>query len=265
MNQASELVLLNYEGATAVVTLNRPQRHNSLVPALLQKMLGVLAEVAANDAVRAVVLQANGRSFSTGGDALGFVQHADKMEPYAREIVGLLNQVILALIDLPVPVITAVHGLVTGGSLGFILGSDIVLVAPEASFAPFYSEVGPSPDGGWAVLLPLLIGPRRAAEVLYLNKAIGAETAVAWGLANRLVPGSQIQAEALALADAIAAKKQGSIRHTKQLLHLNRAEIAARLEAELVHFVQQMVTAEAIDGFRDFVQGRQHKQPEVAA
>ncbi len=265
MNQTNSLVLLTHEGTTAVVTLNRPQRHNSLVPALLQTMLDVLAEVGANASVRAVVLRANGRSFSTGGDALGFVQHADNMEPYAREIVGLLNQVILALIDLPMPVITAVHGLVTGGSLGFILGSDIVLVAPEASFAPFYSEVGPSPDGGWAVLLPLLIGPRRAAEVLYLNEVIAAETAVAWGLANRIVPTGQLQAEALAFAKAIAAKKQGSIRHTKRLLHLNRAEIAARLDAELAHFVQQMVTPEAIDGFRDFVQARQNKQPEVAA
>ncbi|MCA9954591.1 MAG: enoyl-CoA hydratase/isomerase family protein [Anaerolineales bacterium] len=262
MIQANELVSLDFVGTTSVVTLNRPQRHNSLVPALLREMLDVLAEVAADESVRALVLRANGRSFSTGGDALGFVQHADNMEPYAREIVGLLNQVILALIDLPVPVITAVHGIVTGGSLGFIFGSDIVLMTPEASFAPFYSEVGPSPDGGWAVLLPLVIGPRRAAEVLYLNEAIGAETAVAWGLANRLVAAKQIQAEALAIAEAVAAKKQGSIRHTKQLLHLDRAEIAARLDAELAHFVQQMVTPEAIDGFRDFV--NQRRKAEVA-
>ncbi|MCB8980331.1 MAG: enoyl-CoA hydratase/isomerase family protein [Ardenticatenaceae bacterium] len=262
MIQANELVLLDFVGTTAVVTLNRPQRHNSLVPALLREMLDVLAEVAADESVRAMVLRANGRSFSTGGDALGFVQHTDNMEPYAREIVGLLNQVILALIDLPVPVITAVHGIVTGGSLGFILASDIVLVAPEASFAPFYSTVGPSPDGGWAVLLPLLIGPRRAAEVLYLNEAIDAETAVAWGLANRVVAADQIQAEALAIAAAIAAKKQGSIRHTKQLLHLDRAQIAARLDVELDHFVQQMVTPEAIDGFRDFV--NQRRKAEVA-
>jgi 2-(1,2-epoxy-1,2-dihydrophenyl)acetyl-CoA isomerase len=265
MNQTKALVLLHFEGTTAVVTLNRPERHNSLVPALLQTMLDILADVAANESVRAMVLRANGRSFSTGGDALGFMQHADNMEPYAREIVGLLNQVILALIDLPVPVITAVHGLVTGGSLGFILGSDIVLLAPEASFTPFYSDVGPSPDGGWAVLLPLLIGPRRAAEILYLNETIDAETAVTWGLANRVVAADQIQAEALAVAEAIAAKKQGSIHHTRRLLHLNRGEVAARLDAELVHFVQQMVTAEAIDGFREFVQTRQRKQPEVAA
>lgn len=265
MNQTKALVLLHFEGATAVVTLNRPERHNSLVPALLQTMLDILADVAANESVRAMVLRANGRSFSTGGDALGFMQHADNMEPYAREIVGLLNQVILALIDLPVPVITAVHGIVTGGSLGFILGSDIVLLAPEASFTPFYSDVGPSPDGGWAVLLPLLIGPRRAAEVLYLNETIDAETAVAWGLANSVVAADQIQREALSLAEAIATKKQGSIRHTKQLLHLNRAEIAARLDAELNHFVQQMVTTEAIDGFRDFVERRRSQQPEVMA
>ena len=263
MTPSDALILLTIEGPTAVLTLNRPARHNSLVPALLQAMLDALAQVAADPSLRALVLQANGRSFSTGGDALGFVQHADNIAPYAREIVGLLNKVILGLIDLPVPVITAVHGIVTGGSLGFILGSDIVLVTPEASFAPFYSEVGPSPDGGWSVLLPHLIGPRRAAEVLYLNQAIDAETAVTWGLANRLVAADHVKAEARKLAAAIAAKKQGSIQHTKQLLHLNREDIADRLATELDHFVRHMATDEAINGFREFVQGRRLPQAKV--
>ena len=175
------------------------------------------------------------------------------IEKYARHLVGLLNRVILALIDLPVPVVTAVHGIVTGGSLGFILGSDIVLLAPAASFAPYYSDVGPSPDGGWTALLPLLIGHQRAADVLFGNKTITAGQAVAWGLANRIVPGHALHQEALRVAQAIAAKKAGSIRHSKQLLRGSRPQIAARLEQELDHFMQQIVTDEALDGFRDFL------------
>jgi 2-(1,2-epoxy-1,2-dihydrophenyl)acetyl-CoA isomerase len=255
----AELVLLEGVGPVAVVTLNRPERHNSLVPEMLRGMLDVLAAVGVDETVRAVVLQANGRSFSTGGDAKGFVENGNDIENYSREVVGLLNEVILALIDLHVPVVTAVHGIVTGGSLGFILGSDIVLMAPEASFTPFYSVVGPSPDGGWAGLLPLLIGPRRAAEVLYLNGTIDAETAVAWGLVNRIVPASQIREEALTIANNIAAKKQGSIRRTKQLLHWHRDELAARLDAERSHFVDEMVHGEGLTGFQAFLAERRQR------
>ncbi|MCB9420297.1 MAG: enoyl-CoA hydratase/isomerase family protein [Ardenticatenaceae bacterium] len=249
----SRTVLQEAIGPVAVVTLNRPERHNSLIPDFLREILAAITAVSTSPTMRALVLQANGRSFSTGGDALGFVQHADDIETYAREIVGLLNQVILALIDLPVPVVTAVHGIVTGGALGFILGSDIVLVAPEASFTPYYSVVGPSPDGGWAGLLPLLIGPRRTAEVLYLNRTIDAETAVTWGIANRIVPADLIRAESLAIANDIAAKKPGSIRHTKRLLTRHRDELAARLDAELDHFVDQMVNGEGLAGFEEFL------------
>ncbi|MCP4423091.1 MAG: enoyl-CoA hydratase/isomerase family protein [Chloroflexi bacterium] len=256
----SELILQNRVGSVAIVTLNRPERHNSLVPKLLRALLVALAAIGGDTAVRAVVLQANGRSFSTGGDAKGFVDHADDIEAYSREIVELLNRVILALVDLPVPVVTAVHGIVTGGSLGFILGSDIVLVAPEASFTPYYSVVGPSPDGGWAGLLPLIIGPKRAANVLYLNQTITVEQAVAWGLANRIVPQSIIREEALNIAQAIADKKPGSIRHTRQLLHWNRDEIAARLASELDHFSAQMTDGEGLDGFREFLEQLQSRR-----
>lgn len=249
----ADLVLLDRVDSVAVVTLNRSERHNSLVPEMLRALLDVLVAVEADGVVRAVVLQANGRSFSTGGDAKGFVEHSNDIENYSREVVGLLNKVILALIDLRMPVVTAVHGIVTGGSLGFILGSDIVLMAHEASFTPFYSVVGPSPDGGWAGLLPLLIGPRRAAEVLYLNGTIDAETAVSWGLVNRIVPAANIREEALIIAQNIAAKKQGSIRRTKQLLHWHRDELAARLDAELSHFVDEMVNGQGLTGFQEFL------------
>ncbi len=250
-------------GSVMIVTLNRPKRHNSLVPEFLQAMLGLFEDISTDSTVRAVVLQANGRSFSTGGDAKGFVDHADNIESYSREIVGLLNQVILAMIDLSVPVVTAVHGIVTGGSLGFILGSDIVLIAPEASFTPYYSVVGPSPDGGWAGLLPLLIGQRRAAEVLYLNETIDAETAVSWGLANRIVAADEIRQKTLNIAQAIADKKHGSIRRTKRMLFWHRDEIAARLTSELEHFTDEMVNGEGLTGFQTFLE--QLKEQKVAA
>lgn len=250
----SELVLRQINGPVAVLTLNRPERHNSLVPALLAELLAHLTAVATDTDLRALVLQANGRSFSTGGDARGFVEHAADIAAYSAGIVGLLNKCLLALIDLPLPVITAVQGQTTGGSMGLVLASDLVLAAPEASFTPFYSVVGPSPDGGWTALLPRIIGRRRAAAVLYNNETITAETAVALGLANELVPQAQLRSRALALAQDIAAKKRGSIRRTKQLLWADRAEIAAALENERAHFIQEMSEGAGLTGFQTFLE-----------
>lgn len=257
----SNLILWEQTGPIATLTLNRAERHNSLTPEFLQEILAALQTV--DESVSALVIQANGRSFSTGGDAKGFVDNAGRIEAYAQEIVGLLNEVILALIDLAVPVITAVHGIVTGGSLGFILGSDIVLMAPEASLTPYYSVVGPSPDGGWATLLPLLIGEKRAAATLFLNETITAETAVSWGLAYRIIPADQIRAAAQALAQDIAAKKTGSIRHTRRLLYWQRDEIAARLAAERAHFVQEMVNGAGLTGFQAFLQALNNRQSQI--
>lgn len=252
----SALVLLDVRDNIATLTLNRAERHNSLVPELLREMLAALNSLRAQTELRAAILQANGRSFSTGGDVQTVYDQRDQIEAYAREIVGLLNQVIVALIELPVPVVAAIHGIVTGGSLGLVLASDIVLIAPEASFTPYYSVVGFSPDGGWTAMLPDVIGRKRAAEVLMLNKTISAEQAVAWGIAQRIVPSAQIREQARAVADAIAQKKAASIRQTKQLLWGDVDALAARLEFERQYFIQQIVTPEAQQGMRDFLQRR---------
>lgn len=254
--EMNPLVLADRIGPVAVLALNRPERHNSLVPALLEQMLDAFHAVRADSDVGAVVLQARGRSFSTGGDMRGFYEHLEGLEEYAQHIVGLLNQVILALIELPVPVVAAVHGAVTGGSLGLVLGCDVVLVAPEVSFTPYYSAVGFSPDGGWTALLPALVGSKRAAEVLMCNRTITAEQAVAWGLANRIVAADRIGQEALSVAQEIARNKSGSIRHIKRLLGAPLGEVTTRLEAERTHFIEQIVTQEARQGIVAFLDGR---------
>ncbi len=260
----SRLVLTEWTGSIAILTLNRAERHNSLVPELLAELLAALEAIGGNPNVRAVVLQANGRSFSTGGDVGAFHAHLGDLEVYAGEIVDLLNRVIVALVELPVPVVAAVHGIVTGGSMGLVLGCDVVLVAPEAGFTPYYGVVGFSPDGGWTAMLPAIIGRKRATEVLFRNLTITAEQAVAWGLASYVVPAARIRDEVLVMAQEIAAQKPGSVRHTRRLLNLAYGDpspgsgqgLAGRLEAERTRFVEQIGTEEARQGIVAFVEGR---------
>lgn len=250
----SPLVLTDFADHVGTLTLNRPERHNSLVPELLRGLLDALDDLNRRPDLRAVVLQANGRSFSTGGDVRAFYDHLDEIEGYAQTIVGLLNQVILGLLRFPVPIVTAVHGIVTGGSLGLVLASDIVLVAPEAGFTPYYTVVGYSPDGGWTALLPTVIGTKRAAEVLMLNQTITAEQAAAWGLANRIVPLDRIRHEARLIAAAMASQPAGSVRSIKRLLWADDPHVAERLEEERRRFVEQITTDEARRGMVAFLE-----------
>jgi 2-(1,2-epoxy-1,2-dihydrophenyl)acetyl-CoA isomerase len=250
---SSPLVLVGRNGPVVTLTLNRADRHNSLVPELLTEMLSGIEAVAADESVRAVVLAAAGRSFSTGGDVRGFYEQGDRVAEYARQTVGLLNEVIVAMLAVPQPIIAAVHGMVTGGSLGLVLGSNIVLVSPEATFTPWYNVVGFSPDGGWTALLPVVIGRQRAARVLLTNATITAEQAVAWGMASDIVPAENIAARAAEIADVIAGMQPGSVRHTKVRLSGDLAAIAAGLEDERRHFVDQIVTAEAREGMARFL------------
>lgn len=251
----NRLVLAEDVGSSVVaVILNRPERHNSLVPELLQEFLEVLRAQRARDTLRAVVLLANGRSFSTGGD-VGVLhgQPANELERYASRLVQLLNDAILLLIGFPVPVVAAVHGTVTGGAIGLVLASDIVLVTPETTFAPYYPVVGFSPDGGWTALLPGVIGPKRAADVLLCNRTITAEQAVAWGIASRILSHDRLREEAYRVALDIASMRPGSIRHTKSLLRGTYADLGARLALEHRHFCEQIRTEEARQGMRDFL------------
>lgn len=249
----TNLVLLEAQNQIATLTLNRPERHNSLVPEFLRAMLNAIEKIGAPADTRAVVLQANGRSFSTGGDVQAFYDHRANIESYAQEIVGLLNQVIVALVKLPMPIVAAVHGIVTGGSLGLVLASDIVLVTHETSFTPYYSVVGFSPDGGWTAMLPSIIGQKRASEILMLNQTITAEQAIAWGLANRMIARDQIRDEARRIAESIAQNKWGSIQRTKRLLWRDANTLAVALEHERQKFCEQIVTPEALNGMEAFL------------
>ena len=135
-----DLVITEINTPIATITLNRANRHNSLVPELLVEFERSLSAVVAEAGVRAVILQANGRTFSTGGDLQGFLQHKDAIEEYASALVGKLNEIILFMYRSHLPIIAAVHGMVTGGSLGFLLAADIVLLARQMLREPYFAH-----------------------------------------------------------------------------------------------------------------------------
>ena len=243
------------EGGVVRLVLARPGMHNALVPELLDDLLAALREVAQARDCAAVVLAADGPAFSIGGDMRRFRRECQgNLRDYSSALVGKLNEAILALIDLPQPIVVAVHGVVTGGSIGLVLAADLVYLVPRAVFKAHYATAGFGPDGGWTALVSRLAGPRRAAAALLLNRSVRAEEAVAWGLANEVVAAWQLQETALAAARKIAAYPAGTMRAAKALLRRDRERLAAELEAERRLFLELVATPEALAGVDAFLQ-----------
>ncbi len=245
--ESSQLVTCAVADGVATLVLNRPGRHNSLVPPLLHALIAAIDEAESSDA-RAIVLRANGTSFSTGGDLRGFLDHRATIGSYASELVGLLNDAMYRLIESPLPVIVVVDGQVTGGSMGLVLAGDEVVVTEHASFTPYYSEVGFSPDGGWRALLPELIGTTRVDSVIDENITITAEQAVDCGLATAAASRDTLDG---AVAEALARKLAVDRPDRKRQI---AADYRERLEAERRRFVEVIDRPETLDHVESFLE-----------
>ncbi len=238
-----QLVTSDVVGSTAIIRLNRPDRHNALVPELLDALLDAINAERCREA-RAVILAAEGRSFSTGGDLLGFWEHRDDIAEYAHHLVGMLNKVIIAITSHRSPVACAVQGQVTGGSLGLLLAADHVVMQQDVRITPWYTEVGFSPDGGWTAMLPQVIGQQRSLQWLSNNESLSAETCLEIGVSHELVA-----------TDTVAAARSWCERlaSTGSLRSADVTELSQGLEAERVAFVKQIQTPEAIAGISKFL------------
>ncbi|MCB2222720.1 MAG: enoyl-CoA hydratase/isomerase family protein [Actinobacteria bacterium] len=247
------MVAASVQGPVGLIELQRPERHNSLVPELLEDLLAAHREMA-DAGVGAAVLAAAGPTFSTGGDIKG-IMGADDTVANAARLVGLLNEVILAMVGGPVPMVGAVHGVVTGGSIGLVLACDHVVMGSQVTMRPWYAAVGFAPDGGWTALLPERIGSLRARSILLTDATVSAAEALQWGIADEVVPAPRVRERALAAAARIAGGKAGTRAVIRRLAGPDLEALAARLEAERQAFLELVVGDEARDGMDRFLRG----------
>lgn len=217
------------DGAVATITLDRPASRNALGnPGDGDWFAAAAARINADAALRCVVLQAAGPAFSAGGDLKAMRDRtgtfagppADLVEQYRRGI----HRLVRAVWSIEVPVIAAVNGPAIGLGNDVACLADLRLAAASARFGATFLAVGLVPGDGGAWLLPRVIGPARAAELLYTGRVIDADTARDWGLVSAVVPDDELPARARDLATAIAAQPPGVLRMTKRLL---RASLTA--------------------------------------
>lgn len=242
------------------VRLNRPTRHNALVPELVAELDDALDQAAGRDPT-ALVLTGDGASFSTGGDISGFLSHAGSREElmgYAEDLVGGLHEVVLKLLSFPAPVLAAVNGPVTGGATGLVLAADMVAMSEQAFLQPYYCTVGFAPDGGWTALLPERIGTAKALQIQYLNERISADEARALGLAASVCARSELDGVIAKWLRTLEAGSQATHRVTRKNVwdDVRLEQVRMRLDREKSRFLDLIVQPDTLAGMKAFLQKR---------
>jgi len=214
----------------AVLWLNRPERLNAVVAELVDDLLEALDAAARSDA-RAVVLAGRGRAFCAGHDLKEPTPEGD-----SRRRLDRLQDVTRRLRGLPQPVIAAVHGYAIGAGAEFAMGCDLILAAEDAVFAFPEVSLGLSVTGAASRLLPLLVGPLKAKELLLLGERVSGTKAQELGLVNAALPADDLMDTALAWAARIAAHPAAAAMMAKRALDSGiDSSLDAALELEVSH------------------------------
>jgi 2-(1,2-epoxy-1,2-dihydrophenyl)acetyl-CoA isomerase len=228
---AMEHIRLDIAHGVARLELNRPGSLNSWIPDMGRELLGALRWIAADGGVRAVLLTGAGRAFSAGADLKQERPKTAGGHPDVRtNMRTIYHPVMVAVRELPKPVIAAVNGPAVGIGCSLALACDLILAARSAYFLLAFVRVGLAPDGGSSAFLPARAGQARAAELAMLGERLPAEQALAWGLINRVYDDGELPAEAEALARRMAEGPTQSYAATKRLLN---ASILPRLQDQL--------------------------------
>jgi 2-(1,2-epoxy-1,2-dihydrophenyl)acetyl-CoA isomerase len=225
-------VRFEQHGAVGHVVLARPETRNAVDVASAAALCDALAACAETPGVRSVLLRAEGEHFSVGGDLAFLARDPSRLREIVGELLPLVQEATARVAELDVPVVCAARGGAAGVSLGLLWGADVALVADDVRIATGFAAVGFSGDGGSSWYLPRLCGPRRAQELLMENRRIDAATAVEWGLVSRVVPSADLDREAEAAAEALAAGPTVALGRMRHLLRSGSPTLREQLEAE---------------------------------
>lgn len=182
------------------ITLNRPDRLNSVTAAMGVALRRALDAAAADPACRAVLLGGAGRAFCAGQDLDGLDPEAD----LGATLEAVYNPLVRRLAALPCPTVCAVNGVAAGAGASLALACDVVIAARSARFIQAFARIGLIPDSGGTWFLPRLVGPGRARALALLAEPVPAEVAAQWGMIWRAVDDDRLQPEAEALAAGLA-------------------------------------------------------------
>ena len=207
------VITYEVEEPVAVITLNRPDQLNAWVPAMDVEIRDAVTRAAADPDVVGIVITGAGRGFCAGADMTALASIGDRgsgadggaLARRDKESVGDFDGRLTFLMDVPKPVIAAINGPVAGMAIPFVLACDIRIVSPDAVFVTSFSQRGLIAEWGIGWLLPRLIGPAAALDLLWTSRRVGGDEAVRLGLANYLVAADELMSFSRKYVEDLAA------------------------------------------------------------
>jgi len=213
MESGHEAIVVGQARGVATVTFNRPDRLNALDPAALLAFMDVLVEVDRDPSTRAMVITGAGRAFSAGGDIKSFGSAPDPR--VNRRGWHLVHR----MLEIEKPMVAMVNGPAMGLGLTIALLCDAVIAADDAVLGDPHVHLGAVAGDGVAVVLPFVIGPHRAKELLMTGRKVSGKDAAAMGMINRSVAATELSSTTYALAEELAAQPAYAVRATKMVVN----------------------------------------------
>jgi len=233
------------------IELNRPEKKNALSPEMYAAMAKALADADADAEVRAVLIHGQRGCFTSGNDVKDFLEL--EREPGASPASGFLRAIAAA----KKPIVAAVGGPAVGVGTTMLLHFDLIYAAPNARFQLPFVPLGLLPEAASSLLLPVIAGYQRAAELLLLGRPFTAEKALAAGIVTEIVPEAELLDRAREAALALAMLPPASVRMTKELMKRGlAAAVRERMQEELGLFGERLRSPEAKEALSAFMEKR---------
>jgi enoyl-CoA hydratase/carnithine racemase len=261
MTTAGDEVLYEVAEHVATITLNRPDRMNTISGPMLNQLAELLLKADRDREVRCIVLTGTGRAFCAGLDLRGATKGDTGLSGASTSTnLDLRSTPPTVLFNLDTPTICALNGSAAGYGMDTALGCDIRIMADGAKLAAAFTKRGIVPESGGTWLLPRLIGWSKAAEIIFTGRTLGAAQCVELGLASRAVPADEVASVARALALEIAANAPLAVQASKRMMRMGLSE---DFDEHVHHVFLQLLpllrTDDAMEGMKAFMEKRDPK------
>jgi enoyl-CoA hydratase/carnithine racemase len=239
----------------ATIEIARPEKKNALTVAMYQAMADALDAARGDTAVRAVLITGQPGIFTSGNDIEDFMARPPGRGSDALD--SPVARFMRALLECDKPVVVAVTGAAIGIGTTMLLHCDLVYVADDARLAMPFVSLGLVPEFASSLLVPQLMGQRRAAERLLLGDPFSADQAVECGIANAVLPAREVVGHARRVAERFNSLPPGAVREAKQLMRApQREQVMDTIRTEGALFAKRLRSPEAMEAFQAFFQKR---------
>jgi enoyl-CoA hydratase/carnithine racemase len=245
-------ILVRDEGPVRIITMNRPEKKNALTQEMYHIIANTLDSTADDKAIRCIIIAGLPGAFTAGNDLADFMAIGSSGNQQFGTSGG--STLLHALLRNPKPLVAAVDGVAVGIGTTMMFHCDYVVATKAAMFATPFVGLGLVPEGASSLLMPRALGHQKAFEILVMGRRIDGEAAHQAGFVNQVAAPGQAEAEALKVANEIAALPPEAVAISKRLMRLPPEQVAERFALEGKHFGEQMRSPEALNAFKGFLE-----------